>query len=346
MRNLTRWQKWGLAAVAVLAIGALGYGVNRQGDDSAMFGFTSGSEGLSRAGVATDEAVAPSAMEDSESRAAPPGSAFGGEAPSLRQGDGASPDVGFAGGALVSSLDRKIAQTASLQLQVDEVGAGFEEVGRIATAAGGFVSSSSFSYQGERQVASVTVRVPVERYQSVLADLRGLGVRVDSENSEAQDVTEEYTDLSSRLRNLEATETQLLTLLGQADTVNDILTVQDRLNQVRYEIEQVKGRIQMLENMTSLATVTVHLRPATGDANTFNQSGTGIDLRAEVSEAWNASLEFLGGIAAGVISVVVFAWWVPLVALPLYLILRAIARNRPSPAPVIENRPQPADGLD
>lgn len=221
--------------------------------------------------------------------------------------------------------DRKIVQTAAMRLEVKEVGASFEDVGRIATAAGGFVSSSSFSNQGISQVASVSIRVPTTRYQEVLADLRRLGTKVVAEDSRTSDVTAEYTDLSSRLRNVEATETQLLELLGRASTINEILLVQDRLNNARSEIEQIKGRMAMLDKLTDLATITVHLQPvAVGSGGS-----DGGRLGDEIAEAWDNSIEFLTDVAAGVIHVIVFAWWLPIVAIPALLIGRSWLRHRP-----------------
>ena len=242
----------------------------------------------------------------------------------------ATKDVAPGGGApaaLASIDDRKIVQTAALRLQVDAVGASFEDVGRIATAAGGFVASSNFSFQGDRQVASLTVRVPATRYQDVLSQVRALGAKVDSEVSNASDVTEEYSDLQARLRNLEATEGQLLALLGRAETITDILQVQDRLNFVRGQIEQSQGRMALLDKLTDLATITVRLRPVVVGAT----SGGG-DLGASVSKAWNDSLQFLGGVAAGVLTVVIFGWWTPIVAVPTYVLGSRLLRNRPRPA--------------
>ena len=227
--------------------------------------------------------------------------------------------------SLPATLDRKIVETASLQLQVDDVGGGFEEVGRIATASGGFVASSKFSYRGEQQIASVTVRVPSAAYQSVLRELRGLAKKVDAEDSNASDVTEEYTDLASRLRNLEATQAQLLTLLAKAQSITDILIVQDRLNSVTGEIEQVKGRMQLLDNLTELATVTVHLRPVVGPVS---NGGSGVDLGQTISEAWDDSLAFLGGILEDVLTVIVFAWWVPVIGVPAAAVAWSFAGTR------------------
>lgn len=161
--------------------------------------------------------------------------------------------------APAAALDRKIIQNASLDLAVEDVDRAFNEVGRIASSAGGFVASSSFYSQEEQRFASATLRVPAERYEDVLTQLRRLALEVVGQSSSSQDVTGEYTDLQSQLRNLEAAERQYLLLLEQARTITDILTVQDRLNQTRGEIEYVKGRMNLLESLSDMASIDVAL---------------------------------------------------------------------------------------
>jgi hypothetical protein len=335
-------RNFGLMALGLVAAVAIACGGS--GEESATDAFGGGSTGVAQGG---DDAVDSdgSSGRDLNVLLGEKGEALG--APEEAQAPPVA-DSAAGGGALApsgapaaaqQSLDRKIIQTASLQLQVEEVGVGFEEVGRIATAAGGFVASSSFSYRdGDdedlklRQVASVTIRVPAETYQNVLGQLRGLADTVDYEESNAADVTEEYTDLQSRLRNLEATETQLLQLLGRAETISDILTVQDRLNQVQGDIEYVKGRLQLIGDLTDLATVTVHLRPVDG-ALVSNGDGGDVNLGETISEAWDDSLAFLGNIAEGVLTVVVFAWWVPVIGVPAGAIAWATTRGRGPSAP-------------
>jgi hypothetical protein len=295
---------------------------------------------LGEAGVDGD-AFSVAGAEDSIGQKAMPGTAAdrassaGGASPAPPVANGAStgssrntaavPEQQAPDGTSSSLDDRKIIQTASMRLEVKEVGAGFEEVGRVATSVGGFVASSSFSNQDESQVASVSIRVPSTRYQEVLSDLRSLGVKVLNEDSRTSDVTAEYTDLSSRLRNVEATETQLLELLGRATTINEILLVQDRLNAARSEIEQIKGRMALLDKLTDLATITVHLQPVAVGVG----SGDGGRLSEEISEAWDNSIEFLTDVAAGVIHVIVFAWWLPIIAIPALLLGRTWLRHRP-----------------
>ncbi len=236
-----------------------------------------------------------------------------------------APTTGVSADALGLSTDRKIVQTASVRLQVKEVGGSFEEVGRIANAAGGFVASSNFALQGDQQVASVTIRVPATRFQEVLSQVRALGAKVDGETSNASDVTEEFSDLAARQRTLDATETQLLQFLGQAKNINEVLQIQDRLNSTRGQIEQVKGRMALLDKLSDLATLTVQLRPVVVAVRT--QTGGGHDFGAEISRAWQDSLDFLGGIAVGVLSVAVFAWWVPLIGVPAFVVLQRWSRR-------------------
>jgi hypothetical protein len=337
--KLVRFLVYG--AVVVVALGALGYVANSgvggsshdtntasTGDEFAIDD-TSGDSGPAGANVdSTRQTIAPSPPE--KDLPAPEAIKSGATSSAGSAGSTAqAPAAGPGSDALASTADRKIVQTATMSLQVKDVGGGFEEVGRIATGAGGFVASSSFSYKGDTQIASVTIRVPASAYQSVLGDLRALGEKVDSESSEANDVTEEYTDLSSRQRNLEATETQLLTLLAKANSISDILTVQDRLNDVRGQIEQIKGRIQMLDNLSDLATITLHLRPVVAPVENHTDHGHNVDLGHAVSEGWNNSIDFLGGIAEGVVKVVVFAWWIPLVGIPAWLVVWALTRHGP-----------------
>jgi hypothetical protein len=244
------------------------------------------------AGVAEFDGEVPAALEDASTQ-------YGADRGAVAPGDGAPPDDQFQ-----ALLDRKIVQSTSVDLGVEEVGRAFQEIIRVAETNGGFVASSSFSNLNESQTADLTVRVPSNRYQDMLAQVRGMG-EVKQEASDSSDVTEEYTDLQARLRTFEATERRYLALLAEAETIEEILIVQDRLDGVRAQIEQVQGRINLLDHLTDLATITVHLRPLA--AATVDGGGTSPLDAAE--RAWEASLEALRGLAAGALIVGAFSWW-------------------------------------
>jgi len=89
--------------------------------------------------------------------------------------------------------------------------------------------------------------------------LRSMAVEVSAETTSAQDVTEEYVDLEATLRNLEATEAQLLKLMEKAVKVEDILDVQRELSRVQQDIERTKGRMQYLERTSAMSLIQVTL---------------------------------------------------------------------------------------
>lgn len=250
-----------------------------------------------------------------------------------RQGaPAAAPPDGGAGGAnpagLASQLDRKIIQTSTLQIEASEVSKRFEDAGNIAASAGGFIASSSFGNNGDSQTASITIRVPADQYQRVLIELRKLG-DVKSEQSGTTEVTEEYTDLQSRVKNLRAVEAQYAEFLGRAQNIQEVLTVQDRLNSTRAEIDQVQGRINLLDKQTELSTVTVHLGPPVV-AKPEPKAATGSRSPLETArDSFGASIVVLTALAAAGLAVAAFSWWlVPVVAVVIYIGRRQMRPDR------------------
>jgi len=235
--------------------------------------------------------------------------------------------------ASIGTLDRKIVFNATLNLSAKDVGASFNAVSRIATSAGGFVEKSSFngSAAEAKRAAMLTLRVPVDQYQGVLGDLRSLdGVTVAGESSRSSEVTEQYTDLQSRLRNLERTEQQYLKLLEQAKSIPDILTMTDRLDNVRAQIEQIQGRIKVLDGLTEMATVDVTLSPVLPGKTAPDGAGPK-SLGAAFADAWEWSLEagrYLG--AAGAVLLVGAIWLI--VPLGLAALGMRLARRRRGPS--------------
>jgi hypothetical protein len=223
-------------------------------------------------------------------------------------------------------IDRKIIQSTSVDVEVEDVARNFQEILRIAQTEAGHIVSSSLTNVDDEQAGDVTIRVPHDRYQDVLASIRLMG-EVVTEKSEGNDVTEEYTDLQARLRTLGTTEQRYLELLAQAKNIDEILMVQDRLDGVRGQIEQVQGRVNLLNGLTDMSTITVHLRLPEGGAG--SGGGGAHPLRA-AEAAWHASLDALRGVTTAVVVVAVFSWWL----LPVFVALAIGARwwnRRPQP---------------
>jgi hypothetical protein len=103
---------------------------------------------------------------------------------------------------------------------------------------------------------SITVRVPAAEFQKTLSSIIKLG-DVLHRNVQARDVTEEYHDLSVRLRNAEVVLARLEQLLERADSVKDALAVEAELARVASEVERLKGRLKLLRELIAFSTITV-----------------------------------------------------------------------------------------
>jgi hypothetical protein len=131
------------------------------------------------------------------------------------------------------------------------------------------------------------------------------------------------------VRNLQATEQQYLALLGRAQAIPDILTVQDRLNQVRLDIEQAQGRIQLLDSLADMATITVNLGlpPVIAEQAQVQEPGW---AQAAWDNAWDASRDVLRSLGTAGITAAVVAAWLIVPAFFLVVGWRLFGGRRPS----------------
>jgi len=159
------------------------------------------------------------------------------------------------------SDQRMIVRTADVYLVVNNVTDVRDRIASLAENLTGFVVSSSVRGEGQGTMGSISIRVPDEQFDSTRVVLRKLAIRVQSESTNAQDVTEQYTDIQARLKNAQATENQYVSILSQAKTVDDTLKVYNALSQVRQQIEQLQGQIQYLERTSSMSLINVQLIP-------------------------------------------------------------------------------------
>ncbi|MGC9358287.1 MAG: DUF4349 domain-containing protein [Anaerolineae bacterium] len=166
------------------------------------------------------------------------------------------------GSAVEGVSERMIIYNGSLDLVVKDTVATQEEIATLMGNLDGYVlSSESFRYDEGLLRINMTLRVPAESFQQAMAQLREMALEVTRDAISSQDVTQEYVDLESRLRALEAKEARLEELMDEAEDTEAVLAVYEELSATQQEIEQVKGRMQYLERSASLATITVSLTP-------------------------------------------------------------------------------------
>jgi len=224
------------------------------------------------------------------------------------------------------TADRKVIKTAYMELEIEK--GEFEKVlfdiTRLAERNNGFVShTQSYSdAEGNFTSGNITIRIPHDQYNPALETLKEMGT-VKSISISGQDVTQEYTDLQSRLRNLEAQEEILLELMEQSKDVSDSIEVQRELSNVTEQIEVIKGRMQYLDNMVSFSTIDIYLfepRPISDDPGWGFLDALRRGLRGAVS-VFNGILVFV--IAGSPVFVFII-----IILVVVWLIIRSRRRRR------------------
>lgn len=150
---------------------------------------------------------------------------------------------------------RQVSYTASVEMEVNNTGYAAARISQIVQQLSGYVS---YIYVVNSS-AQITVKVPQEFLQSFLDQLSSMG-KILQKSITANDVTDQLIDLDTRIRNLQAEESRLLKLYDMAKDVSEIIQIEDRLSQVRYQIEMLQAQKTNIEKMVQYATVQISLK--------------------------------------------------------------------------------------
>ncbi|NJD58782.1 MAG: DUF4349 domain-containing protein [Anaerolineae bacterium] len=164
-----------------------------------------------------------------------------------------------------ANIERLVIKNATLSMAVDDPLKSMDNISRMAEAMGGFVVNADMYQQSLENGVKVpqvnmAIRVPAERLAEALTTIKAETTQpIISENESSQDVTAEYTDLNSRLVNLQAAENQLQEIMDSAVKTEDVLSVYQQLVSVREQIELIKGQMKYYEQSAALSSISVQL---------------------------------------------------------------------------------------
>ena len=223
-----------------------------------------------------------------------------------------------------SSLPTKVIKTGSVSLQVPvgQVGQTIDRLTAMASAQGGFVASTSTSGGGiGPATGDIALRVPVTSFETALNLVRSYGTPT-SVTTSGQDVTAQFVDLTARLQALEDTRTQFEQILTKAQSIGDILSVEQQISDLQTQIEQLQGQLNVMTDQTTYSTLSVHVTepikvhaaaaaPATGLTKAWDHT------RRTFAAGLESVVSSLGGIAAflvivGLLALVARLLWVTL----------------------------------
>jgi hypothetical protein len=226
-------------------------------------------------------------------------------------GDGAGRDIAY----LADNPNLLIIKTGEMVLQVIGIDAALATATQQITALGGYASGSQRSGDGESDQASVTFRIPASKWDEAIVGLRKLGTKVLAERTGTDDVTDQVVDLGARIKNLQATETALQSIMARATEIKDVLAVQAELTSVRGQIEQLTAQKQSLEQQAAMSTLTVtfSLKP-----DPILTSTEQFDPKSQVDQAAASLVGILQAVASAGI-------WFAIVWLPILIALGILA---------------------
>lgn len=161
----------------------------------------------------------------------------------------------------VARQEQLIIRTGELDIVVNDTEESVAAITDLVNGMGGWVLRTNLSQRGQAKAGSMTVRVPVAQFDTALAQIKGLAIEVKREATSGEDVTEEYVDLTARLRNLEATADRVRAFLDEAQDVDDALNVNRELSQLEGEIEVIQGRRQYLSQSAAYSTIHINITP-------------------------------------------------------------------------------------
>ena len=162
--------------------------------------------------------------------------------------------------AASSTSSAMIVRTGQAELTVDSLDAGIARVQALALQVGGWVGNTSIATTGPTRTATLELRVPSARWNDALNGMRGIG-KVEQLQVSAEDVGEEFVDVEARKANARRLEERLIQLLAtRTGKLSDVVAVEEKLAQVREEIERMEGRSRYLRERASVSTLslTVH----------------------------------------------------------------------------------------
>ena len=227
---------------------------------------------------------------------------------------------------------RMIVRNATIALVVRDAGDVLRKVSALIDAKGGYLAESKQWKENQQLRATATFRVPSNQLFAVLAAMRPLAVRVESEDVSAEDVSQEYSDAGAQLKNLQATEVELRELLRtvreRTQKASEIMEIYNELTKVRGDIDRIQGRMQYLAQQTALSTLKVELTP---DALAAPVVEPGWQPLATVREASRSLVNTMKSLIDALIWVILYMVPIGLVFVGLALLVRAVWRRVKKP---------------
>jgi hypothetical protein len=226
---------------------------------------------------------------------------------------------------------RAVIKRASLTVRTKQVAPALARAEAIVAGVGGFVAEerTEANRAGDARFSTLSIRVPVGDYPTVLSRLSALGTLVEQSRNES-DVTAEVVDVDSRVASAKASIQRIRLLLDRAQDLGDVISLESELSTRQADLEALEAQRAYYADQTSLATIDLTLVSAEDGPPPAPDDDAG--FLGGLSAGWHALLALLGGLATGLGALLPFALLALVIGVPLWLLLRSLRQRRVAPA--------------
>jgi hypothetical protein len=158
-----------------------------------------------------------------------------------------------------TKIPAKIIYTADIRFQVQEIATSYSKIKALTSRYNGYLASDNLYQNDFEKNQNFTVRVPALAFDSLLKELEGESIFTQNKTISANDVTDQFVDIEARLKTKKELEQRYLAILRQASKVADILEVEQKLAEIREEIEAQEGRMKLLQDQVTYSTINLSI---------------------------------------------------------------------------------------
>ena len=162
------------------------------------------------------------------------------------------------------SNQRKLIKNGTISFETNDIEKTGKEIEKLYQEFNGYIASENHFNYGERFQHEQEIRIPSQNFDPFIQKLEQLGSKVENKNISTQDVTEEFIDVEARLKTKKDLEARYRELLKFAKKVDEMLSIENQIGNVRAEIESMEGRLNYLKNQVAFSTIKITYYELTG----------------------------------------------------------------------------------
>lgn len=214
------------------------------------------------------------------------------EAPPTGQADASSEKL-----LLSQDISQKLVRSGGINFQSEDIEKDYAKIKSMLGGFNAYLENENQNNDNYRKSYNLNIRVPSERYDSLLNSISGIAFKVESKYSNVDDVTERYYDLQNRIQNKKELEIRYREILSKANQVKDILEIERNLNEVRTDIEMMEGQFNFLSKQIQFSSLQVQFyEELPYELNSPKKKGFWVRVFNALDNGWQVFLTVLVGL--------------------------------------------------